>query len=276
MGFFLTIGMSGELTPATVFAGILFIPLIVIKSALFIKILTRLKLRARTALLATLNLSNYSEFGLIVVAVGVSNNWLDGDWLIVMAIALSVSFIISASLNKAGNRIYSKYNEVWRSMQRTTRLPDDILIDTKEARIAVFGMGRVGSGAYDRLSKVQDKQVIGIDFDPELIRKHTDEGRNAVIGNPGDPEFWEKINHNPPFELILLALPNLQSNLSALSQICEIASTAQIAAIVGYPDEEEILRSKGVSAVYNIYSDSGAGFAEHVFNHINSGDKKIL
>ena len=275
VGFFLTIGMSGQLNLATLFAGLLFIPLIVIKFGFFIKILTGLKLRARTALLATLNLSNYSEFGLIVVAIGVSNNWLDAQWLIVMAVTLSISLIIAAPLNNVDNHIYRKYNNFWKSMQLSKRLPDDVFIDTKGASVAVFGMGRVGSGAYDKLAKLQNKDVVGIDFDVNLIRKHLDENRNVLVGDPSDPDFWEKIDQNPKFDQILLALPNLQANLSALSQLKELNYQPQISAIVGYPDEEELLRAQGVSVVYNIYTDSGTGFAEHVIDQLDLADKDV-
>ncbi len=39
----------------------------------------------------------------------------------------------------------------WRSMERRERLPDDMSIDTNDARVAVFGMGRVGVGAWGLL-----------------------------------------------------------------------------------------------------------------------------
>ncbi len=266
VGFFLTIGMSGELTLPAVMIGLALVPLVFIKAALFLKLMTQLKLRARTALFATLNLSNYSEFGLIVVAIGVSSNWLDGQWLIVMAIALSVSFVFAAPLNNADNRLYRKYRGLWLSMQHAKRLPGDGLIDTHGAQIAVFGMGRVGAGAYDELSATQDKAVIGIDFSVPLIERHKEEGRNALVGNPCDPEFWEKIDHNPSFDLILLALPNLESNIRAIGQLREMAHLAKLAVVVHYADEEETLREMGISAVYNVYTRAGAGFAERAFN----------
>ena len=268
VGFFLTIGLSGELTMTTLLIGLALVPLIAIKSVLFLRLMCVLKLRSRTALIAALNLSNYSEFGLIVIAIGVSNQWLDGQWLIVMAIALSVSFIIAAPLNKADNHIYRKYRDLWRSMQHVERLPDDVAIDTQGAQIAVFGMGRVGTGAYDVLSKSQDKQVIGVDFDSACVQEHLKENRNVLVGNPGDPDFWERIEHNPGFDLILLAFPNLQANLSALGQLNEMNHTAQLAAVVKYPDEEEILRSQGISVVHNIYTEAGAGFADRVFQNL--------
>ena len=274
VGFFLTIGMAGELTLATLIAGLIFIPLIAVKFALFMKILTRLQLRARTALFSTLNLSNYSEFGLIVAAIGVSNNWLDAQWLIVMAIALSVSLIVSAPLNKADHHIYRKYHDFWRSMQSSKRLPDDVFIDTKDATIAVFGMGRVGTGAYDKLTKIQDEDVVGFDFDPRLIEQHKEKDRNAHVGNPGDPDFWEKIAHNVEFNKIFLALPNLQANLSALGQLKEMKYPAKIFAIVGYPDEEEMLIEQGAELVFNMYTDSGAGFVEYVFDEQKTAEEE--
>ncbi len=272
VGFFLTIGLAGELSLLTVLTGAALVPLIFIKSALFIKIMAGLKLRARTTLLATLNLTNYSEFGLIVVAIGVSNNWLDPQWLIVMAIALSISLIVAAPLNKADNEIYRKYHDFWRSQERRERLPDDVSIDTNDARVAVFGMGRVGEGAYDALCVSQNEKVIGIDFDEKLIEQQKQADRDVVVGNPSDPDFWEKIEHNAPFELILLAMPNLQANLSALNQLKSMAYPAQIAAVARYPDEEELLRNEGVSEVFNIYTKAGAGFAEHVVRNMSSNE----
>ena len=70
VGFFLTIGMSGQLSLEVLIIGLLLVPFIFIKSALFFTLMTRFNLRSRTSLLATLNLTNYSEFGLIVVAIG--------------------------------------------------------------------------------------------------------------------------------------------------------------------------------------------------------------
>ena len=270
VGFFLTIGLAGELSLLTVLIGAALVPLVIIKSLLFLKIMTGLKLRARTALLAMLNLSNYSEFGLIVVAIGVSNNWLDAQWLIASAIALSISLIIAAPINKANNDIYRKHNDLWRSMERRERLPEDLSIDTFDAQVAVFGMGRVGVGAYDALCDSQSKKVIGFDFDDQLIEEQKYSGRNVAVGNPSDPDFWEKIDHNKSFDLILLAMPNLQANLSALAQLKSMAYPAQVAAVVRYSDEEELLREQGVEEVFNIYTKAGTGFAEHVVQNIEA------
>ena len=115
--------MTGQISLETLVIGTLLVPFVFVKSALFFGLMTRFKLRARTSLLATLNLSNYSEFGLIVAAIGVANGWVEVQWLVVISIALSLSFVIAAPLSSRSDRIYSRYRPFWAKFQREERLP---------------------------------------------------------------------------------------------------------------------------------------------------------
>ena len=264
VGFFLSIGMSGQLSLEALIIGLLLVPFVFIKSALFFALMTRLKLRARTSLLATLNLTNYSEFGLIVAAIGVTNDWLSADWLVVIAIALSFSFVIASPLNDFDDRIYSRFRNTWMRFQRKQRLEDDMLLDMQGATIAIFGMGRVGGGAYEKMHELHGTTVIGVDFDAERVKSHQSEGRNILHGDPSDADFWDKVDQDHSIKLVLLALPNLQANLDALGQLRRISFSGSIAAIARFTDEEPLLRNSGATAVFNIYTEAGAGFAEHV------------
>lgn len=264
VGFFLSIGMSGELSLEALVIGALLVPFVFIKSALFFTLMTRFKLRARTSLLSTLNLTNYSEFGLIVAAIGVTNGWIDAEWLVVIAIALSLSFVVAAPLNKIDDKIYSRCRECWIRFQRKERLPDDRLLDISSATIAIFGMGRIGSGAYAKMHALHGDTVVGIDFDADLIKKHLELGHNVLYGDPSDADFWDKIERHHSLELVMLALPNLQANLDALQQLREVSFAGRIAATARYQDEKEQLQRLGVKAVFDVYTEAGAGFAEHV------------
>ena len=264
VGFFLTIGMAGQLSLEALVIGILLVPFILVKPVFFFILMTRFKLRARTSLLSTLNLTNYSEFGLIVAAIGVANGWIEGEWLVVIAIALSVSFVVASKLINRDDEIYSSYRVFWSRFQRPERLADDPLLDALGATIAIFGMGRVGSGAYNRMREFHGETVIGIDFDAELVKWHRSMERNVLQGDPSDADFWEKMEQRHSIEQVMLALPNLQANLDALAQLREISFSDRIAAIARYPDELPILKQAGATAVFNIYTEAGNGFAEHV------------
>ncbi len=263
VGFFLSIGMTGELSMEALVIGTLLVPLVFIKSALFFSLMTHFKLRARTSLLATLNLSNYSEFGLIVAAIGVANGWIEPE-LAGRNIDRPVPVLRGCrSLVNRDDKIYSDYRPFWQKYQRAERLPDDQLVDTGNATIAIFGMGRVGTGAYDKMCELRGKTVVGIDFNAERVRRLRQEGRNVVRGDPSDADFWEMVERVPSIELVMLALPSLAANLDALAQLRAIGFKGGIAATAKYPDDEPQLREAGATAVFNIYAEAGTGFAGH-------------
>jgi hypothetical protein len=264
VGFFLSIGMTGDLSLDALVIGALLVPLVFVKSALFYGLMTRFRLRARTSLLATLNLSNYSEFGLIVAAIGVANGWIDGGWLVVISIALSLSFAVAAPLTKRDDKTYSSRRPFWQQFERPERLPDDQLMDTGDATIAIFGMGRVGAGAYEKMCELRGNTVVGIDFNAERVRRLQQAGCNVMRGDPSDADFWELVQRVQSIELVMLALPTLTANLEALGQLREIGFEGGIAATARYPDDEEKLRKAGATAVFNIYAEAGTGFAGHV------------
>ena len=264
LGFFLSIGLSGPLTMEVVLAGAAITPFVLLKSALFFVLLTGFRLRARTSLLASLNLTNYSEFGLIVAAIGVASGWIDNRLLIAIAIALSLSCAISAVLNVVAHRIYDRHRRVWTRLQRTGRLADDRLLDIGSATIAIIGMGRIGTAAYDHMRARHGEAVVGVDLDPESSLRHQSAGRNVLLGDPGEADFWERVQAMHSLELVMLALPNLAANLAVLDQLRAASFDGRIAATVRFPDEIEPLERAGASTVFNVFAEAGAGFAEHL------------
>ncbi|WP_354624385.1 cation:proton antiporter [Psychromonas sp. MME2] len=143
--FFLTIGLGGlPHLDHVMIAGILSL-LLLVKIALYFLTLTKFKLRSRTALFASFSLANYSEFGLIVASLATYKGWLSQDWLIITAIAVSLSFIIASILNKYGDQIYSRYTLSLKRFQSTRLHKDDRPVRVGDAQILVMGMGRIGT-----------------------------------------------------------------------------------------------------------------------------------
>lgn len=264
LSFFLSIGLSGHPTLETAVMGILIVPLVFFKSTLFFGLLTRFRLRSRTSLLATLNLTNFSEFGLIVAAVGVANNWIGSEWLIVIAIALSLSFAISAALNKISHHLYTRHRSTWKRLQKADLLFGDQLLDIGGATVAVIGMGGIGTGAYDNVRDMLGETVIGVDIDPVTAKNQRETGRNVLHGDPSDADFWDRVQATDTLQLVMLALPKLTTNIAVLEQLEAVSFKGRVAATAKFPDEEEALRRAGANTVFNIYTEAGAGFAAHV------------
>ena len=269
VAFFLSIGLSGPVTLDTLIVGALLTPLIFFKSALFFILLTKFKLRARTSLLSTLTLSNYSEFGLIVLAIGVKNSWIESKWLITIAIAMALSFMLAAVLNVMADGLYTRFRDGLLRLQKNERLSDDQLLDVKGASVAIFGMGRIGSGAYDKMHSQYGGSVIGVDIDPVTVKIQREVGRNVLLGDPGDADFWDRVQETHTLSLIMLALPKLDTTLEVLKHLRAVSFDGHVAVTARYPDEVDKLKEAGAETVFNLYAEAGIGFATHVENDIN-------
>ncbi len=193
---------------------------VIFKVTLFFLLLTRFKLRARTSLLASFSLANCSEFGLLVASTGFKNGWIGNEWLTILAIALSMTLVLASPLNSFVHSIYSRFSDRLKTFETKTRLAGDRPIDPGDAEIAIFGMGRVGTGAYDDMRRRHGEVVIGIDFDEKAVKKHLESGRKVIPGDPTDYDFWAKTRqHGKKIRMALLTLPEHTANMLAVAQM---------------------------------------------------------
>jgi predicted Kef-type K+ transport protein len=270
VGFFLNIGISGSPSLTAVGIALMFALVMPVKAALFFGILTRFKLRARTSLLASLSLANYSEFGLIVGAIGVANGWLDRQWLVILAIALSCTFIMAAPANSLAHAIYARWSDWLKRFQTEERLPDEAPLDPGDVKIVVIGMGGIGTAAYDEMRRRYGDVVAGIDFSKTSVDAHIDHGRRVIVGDATDSDFWARTRPaTTSIGLVMLTLPDPKASAFAIKQLKKRGYEGQITASVRYEDEVTELKAAGIDAAYVLYEEAGVGFADHVCNHMD-------
>ncbi|WP_028584087.1 cation:proton antiporter family protein [Desulfogranum mediterraneum] len=266
VGFFLTIGMTELPGLEAVLIAALLVLLVPLKSVLFFLLLTRFRLRARTSLLSSLNLSNYSEFGLIVSTIGVTQGWLGSEWLVIIAVAVSFSMVAASPLNSLAPVFYRRWAGLLKRCETRRRLSGEEAVDIGGARVAVLGMGRVGTGAYEQLTDRYGYRVIGLDFDEERVAAHQAAGRAVIQGDAADEIFWQRGIANPGQLSMLFLTMSHPSNLKAAKNIQEALGRESmvIAATARYDDELQALRQGGVERVFYLYGEAGAGFVDHV------------
>lgn len=267
--FFLTIGLGGLPSIDHVLIATVLSLLLLGKVALYFLTLTKFKLRSRTALFASFTLANYSEFGLIVASLATYKGWLTPDWLIIIALAVSLSFIIASLLNRYGGTIYSRYTLSLKRFQSTRLHKDDRPVRVGDAQILVMGMGRIGTGAYDALKITFGENVMGIDYDHQITIKHRALGRRVITCDALDSDFWNKLQLTENIKLILLAMPDHNGNRYAAAQLHKIKCYRfKVAALAHYKEDEKELSLLGVDPVYNMYEEAGSGFAQHVCSEL--------
>ena len=267
VGFFLSIGMAGLPDYSVWVAVAILLTGLIFKSGLFFLLFSLFHVRARPAVATSLTLGNYSEFGLIVSVVAVSQQWLSHEWLVAMAVLVACSFALSSVINNYADDIYTRFRDQLIKLQRTGRLQGDEDFDLSSTTVLVCGMGRVGTGAYNYLLQQGHKNVVGLDSDEVVIDRQRLNGRSTHLANVSSPEFWTRANiSNSDVEWVFLCAPNINANTKAAKLARQWGYKGVICATTKYPDEEAVLMQAGVDAVFNIYAEAGAGLAENVQN----------
>lgn len=258
IGFFLSIGFTALPTPDMALTGAILMLLLVVKFLLFFFLLLVFKVSGRSAFLAALALTNFSEFGLIVAHLSVENGWMSQDWLVIIALVMSVSFIISSFMYRKAHHFYAIHKD---KINRFERSGAHQRFDRPVgAEVLILGMGRVGKGAYSALQPEYGDKVWGIESDPERVQKLKDEHFSVVLGDSDDMEFWQRVC-TQNIRLVMLALPSQQEILSTLDMLKMANYQGKVATVARYDDEREQLTELGVDVVFNYYAEVGSGFA---------------
>jgi len=261
IGFFLSIGFVALPTMDMLLISLFICALLPVKFLLFFLTFAKLRLRARTAYLSGLILSNFSEFGLIVVALTVSNGWLDKDWLVILAISVSISFVFTSIVYKAAHQIYANKKQLIKKFERSPCLPQDVYLQPDHANTLVIGLGRVGSSTYHALNKVIGDGVWGLDSDQDRVNAQKKKGMQVMFGDAEDIDLWENMNLDN-IKLVLLALPSIDDCINIVEQLRNANYQGNIAAIARFEDDRRKLLSAGIGNVFNFYVEAGSGFAD--------------
>jgi len=77
-------------------------------------------------------------------------------------------------------------------------------------------------------------------------------------------------------DLVILAMPKHSANLQAAQTLKRHSYKGLVAALAKFDDEVKELRSVGVDTAFDLYSEAGAGFADHVCNVFNQHRPEVF
>ncbi|MCY4192244.1 MAG: cation:proton antiporter [Rhodospirillaceae bacterium] len=259
VGFFLSIGMSGLPDWDAIMFAALMGALLPLKCILFYFFLVAFRLRARTAFLSALSLTAYSEFGLIVAA-GIP---AAEGFLVPLAIAVSVSFLIAAPLNRYAHPLYERLEKRLRRFEREMRHPDEQPTDLGDADVLIFGMGRTGSAAYELLAD-RGCRPVGLDADTYKAKAHATAGRNVVFADAEDSNFWSGVDLGA-IKAAVLAMDDLEAKLIAARTLRSKGFSGPIVSHALYEDHVEKIKEAGADRTYLTMRQAGRSLANHAY-----------
>ncbi|WP_024285597.1 cation:proton antiporter family protein [Cellulomonas sp. KRMCY2] len=274
VAFFLQIGLHGRPGLEDLLLAAALLLVLPAQVAFYAVLLWAMRLRRRTAFLAGLVLANFSEFGIIVASVGASAGLLRERWVLVISLAVAMSFAVSALVNRRGVELATRMVRLLPHHSTYQLHPDDRLVDVGEADALVLGLGRIGSATYSRLRDEYGLSVVGVEHDQSRVTELADQGYDVLRADATDVEFWARVKRAGSVQVVVLAMPFHNANLIALARLHAAGFTGKVAAVARYDDDVAELRRHGADAVFHLYGSAGDALADHateVLLHRRSG-----
>jgi hypothetical protein len=180
--------------------------------------------RARTGFLAGLTVAQISEFSLIFIAMGLSLGHVDQSAVGLVTLVGLVTIALSVYMITYSQQLYAWFRPLLRPFDFGSwrEAAADNYEDKPTVDVIIFGLGRFGSQLLRRLEDA-GYNVLGVDLDPQTIRRFSREGYQVRYGDVSEQEFWAELPLTQarwvvlslPYGTILLTETNPRSGLLA-------------------------------------------------------------
>lgn len=215
------------------------------------------KFRKRTLFHTSLNMTQVSEFSLIIVLLAVEHGFASESALAVIAGSAVLSIMISSVLINHSESIYrftKPFVARFQSREAVDMLPDAVLPQLSK-HVVVIGADRVGKAVIEYLRKANIEMLV-LDYNPTTVRRLRDQGYHTLYGDISDPEIIENLQLETA-HLIISTASGMRDSL-ALLDACQIKKVkAQVVVRTVDADQEQTLKEAG--ADYVIFPERVSG-----------------
>ena len=260
--------LGGELWPAAVLSLFVLIgnPLIVMA------IMGYMGYRKRTGFMAGLTVAQISEFSIIFVAMGVTLGHVGNEALGLTTLVGVVTIAMSTYMILYSQPLYDRLSASLGLFERR-RPHRELAVERQKQpesppRVIVFGLGRYGARLLSRLHQ-NGVGAMGVDFDPEAVRRLRQQGLSVRFGDGEDAAFLETLPLASA-EWIVTTLPAWEANRTLLYALKESAVTGHITGVVGDEIHGQALRAAGATRVINPYLDAADHAAQMITDALES------
>ena len=240
---------------------------IVIKPLLYMFLLGTFGFRKHTIFQTGLNLSQVSEFSLVVLLVGVQAGLASQESLSVMAAVAICSIILSSIFISNSKRIYNIFKEFVVIFEHHSKIHlfETQQIEDLDDHVIVIGAHQVGGPVVNYLHR-EKIPVIVLDFNPHIVQEYRNRGVNIIYGDAGDPEILEGLQLGKS-KLIISTANDLTDNEMIILEAKKRKSQATIVVRASDKEHAAILAELGADYVILPEQVSGDFLLSHLKLH---------
>lgn len=147
--------------------------------------------KKRTSFLAGLTVAQISEFSLIFAGLGRAVGHVTDEVVGLITLVGLVTIGLSTYMILYSHHLYDRLAPALSIFERKVpyREMTDMIDESAEYDLIIFGYGRFGSKLVELLKEHPDVRYLCIDFDPFVVRKGKLAGHNIIYGDIEDPDL---------------------------------------------------------------------------------------
>jgi Kef-type K+ transport system membrane component KefB len=271
--FFLSIGMKIPVPDTPMLTGALAIVLFVIASR-FLTVYPLLSFAGsgrRTSFISSLNLSQISEFSLVVAALGVHFGHIEERLLSLIIYAMAATSVLSSYFINGNHQAFLAFDRLleklgFRSKAKETEMGDV----TDHYPMVLLGYHRGARAFIDHMQNIDPnllQKILVIDFNLEVLKELKDKNIKGVFGDISSMDTLEHA-HISSASIILATIPDSllkgTNNLALVATCRTVAPNAVIVATADSAEKIEALKASGANEVLLPYTLIGDHLARYV------------
>lgn len=230
--------------------------------------------RRRTGFLAGLTVAQISEFSIVFVAMGMSLGHVDNSVLSLITLVGLVTIAASTYMILYSQPLYAAI-EPWlsvfeRAVPFRERQYEEATTKDENPAVIVYGLGRYGSRLMSGLEG-HGVRVLGVDFDPEVVRRLRQAGHDIAFGDAEDPEF--------PLGLplrrcrwVVSTIDQADINAVLIGALRSAGFSGDVAAVAHRPEEAGPLRRAGVALLLTPFADAADFAADRLHASLSAAE----
>jgi Kef-type K+ transport system membrane component KefB len=258
--FFVYLGMQTKVGDfVSAWSAILLFTLfaLLLKPLVYLLLLGLFGFRKHTLFQTSLNLSQISEFSLVVLLVGVNEGLASPLALSVMAAVAVLSIILSSITIAYSKQLYTFFSPMLSFFERkdTSHFMETKIEQQFDDHIVIIGAHRVGGPLVTYLEKEKIPFIV-MDFNPHIVQELREKGLHVIYGDLGDPEILDNLQLEKA-KLIVSTARDMVDNEMLLEEISRRKIRAKVVARA--LDENHAKALKDLGADYVILPEQVSG-----------------
>ncbi len=241
---------------------------LIVKPLIFLLVLGGFGFRKHTMFQTAVNLSQISEFSLIILLVGLQSGLVSSQALTIITLSLITSMLFSSVMVTHSNAIYKILKHFVAFFERKNIKHNLEIDDGRDLKnhVVVIGGHRVGGEIVEFLKK-EEIPLIVLDFDPSQVEKLVKEGVKVIYGDISDPEVLEMLQLEFS-KMIISTSSDVEDNKVLLEELRQRKIDAPVVVRASTLEDAKVLYKKGASYVIIPTLLAGEYLVEKLKNHL--------